>query len=78
MCGGDVLDKVAGGVDAPHALLAVARRRQALLAIPFIFAIGGVVAWAGSAASVEAFGRPLFALCAVFSFAVSGEPRLAR
>jgi steroid 5-alpha reductase family enzyme len=47
------------------------RRRQALLAIPFIFAIGGVVAWAGSAASVEAFGRPLFALCAVFSFAVN-------
>ncbi len=44
---------------------------SALLAIGATLLVGGLVAWAGSQASVLAFGVPLFALCAAVSFGVN-------
>jgi steroid 5-alpha reductase family enzyme len=45
--------------------------RQAALAIPLVLAIGLAMAWAGSQGGVSAGGLPVFALCAVLSFAIN-------
>lgn len=47
------------------------RTRQALLALPSILLIGVAIGWAGSRASVEVLGWPLFALCGAIAFGVN-------
>ncbi len=47
------------------------RTRQALLALPIILLAGTSISWAGSQASVVAFGWPLFGLCGAISFGVN-------
>jgi steroid 5-alpha reductase family enzyme len=46
-------------------------RRQALLALPIILAIGGALAWAGSQGGVRAFGWPVFGMCVALAFAIN-------
>jgi steroid 5-alpha reductase family enzyme len=45
--------------------------RISFAAIPLIIAIGTGIAWAGSQGSIEVSGFPLFALCAIASFAIN-------
>ena len=44
---------------------------QAALAIPVILLVAAAIAWAGSPGSEIAWGRPVFALCAVLAFLVN-------
>jgi steroid 5-alpha reductase family enzyme len=44
---------------------------QSFLAIPLVLAAAAFIAWAGSRGSVIALGMPLFALCALISFALN-------
>lgn len=47
------------------------RTRQALIALPLILAIGGLVALAGSAGGERLFGLPVFGLCVALAFALN-------
>lgn len=47
------------------------RSRQTILAIPIILGIAGAVAWLGGQGSANAFGWPLFGLCAALSFGIN-------
>ncbi len=47
------------------------RTRQALIALPLILVIGALLALAGSAGGVRAFGWPVFAGCVALAFALN-------
>lgn len=48
-----------------------AAERQAAVSLPIILAVGALVAFAGSTASLEWRGVPIFALCAAAAFALN-------
>jgi steroid 5-alpha reductase family enzyme len=45
--------------------------RQSVLAILAVLAVGAAIAWAGSRGGATVLGLPLFALCALLSFAIN-------